>query len=267
MGLTFFPFQQNVCCLCGSTKDLSGEHKIKASLLRKEFGASQMVIGRSSNSTERMRSAQSPKSKALHFKARICASCNSHRTQAADREFDKFHRIVQEFFSTGDDPKRVFDSDRYATGSKAYLNVFRYFAKLLCCHMADSCAPRSRHMSNFALGQVNANCVWLDIDRDWSYTQASAVLGPHQYAAHGGLLIFSDKKSGSPNAFHSTLTLGSVRYVFFSRLNWIERLELRIDHQDFYEWCRARGRETMDHPMSEQDRLMLGLSVEKPPSK
>jgi hypothetical protein len=267
MGITFEPYRPNACCLCGSSEVLTGEHKIKASALRAEFGADQMVIGRFDDPNEQMRPAQSVKSKALHFAARICGPCNNARTQAADREFDHFHKSASGVLAKGEDPKLIFTNERYAPGSEAYLNVFRYFAKLLCCHLAEVGAPRPRHMSRFAVGQATVNCVWLDVGEDWTYKQAYAESGPHKYASHGGLVVYGSKKTGGANAFHSTLTVGPLRYIFFSRLNWLERMELRFGHGKFYIWCRAQVRQSMNRPLPMKDRLKLGLPVDEPPDE
>ncbi|MGX9178685.1 hypothetical protein [Mesorhizobium sp. BHbdii] len=263
-GLTLSPYRQNACCLCGSASDLTGEHKIKASALRTEFGADQMMIGGFGEQKESMRLAQGVKSKVLHFAARMCGPCNNTRTQPADREFDFFHKAARELMARGEDPKLVFKDKRYEVGSETYLNVFRYFAKLLCCHLADVAGPCPQHLSRFALGQARTNCVWLDVDHDWTYKQISAEFGAHRYAAHGGLVIYGDRKTGGPNAFHSTLTVGPLRYIFFSRLNLFERLELRLVHRGFYDWCRTQVQTSVDQPIAETDRLRLGLPAVKP---
>jgi hypothetical protein len=260
LGITFEAYKDSACCLCGSTVNLTGEHKIKASALRKEFGADSMVIGRFGQPNDRMKPAQSVKSKALHFEARMCAVCNNAKTQAADLEFDMFHEGARTLLAAGKDPKLVFDDRRYAIDSTPYLNVFRYFAKLLCCHLAELGAPRPIHMSRFARGIEDANCVWLDINEDWTYKQTSAEFGAYRYAAHGGLVVYGDKKTLGANAFHSTLTLGSLRYVFYSRLNWIERLELRWGHRAFYDWCREQVNDAVNQPLSDVERLKLGLA-------
>jgi len=231
VSILFASYKSNACSLCGATKDLSGEHKIKASALRAEFGTDHMIIGRFGDATGNLKHVQSAKSAALHFTARICEPCNNARTQAADREFDRFHQAVSARIANNEDPKLFFDDERYSLGSDAYLNVFRYFAKLLCCHIADVGAPRPLRMSQFALGEASSNCIWLKIDEDWDYKQASAQLGAHQYAAHGGLVVYGHKKTGGAKGFHSTLTVGRVRYIFFSRLTSLEQLVLRICHR------------------------------------
>lgn len=266
MGIFFDTNNAARCCLCGSSENLTGEHKIKASALRAEFGNERMVIGRFAEPNDRAKSAQSVKSKALQFAARMCANCNNSLTQAPDREFDRFHAAAKALIAKGEDPKLVFDCKKYENGSAAYLDVFRYFAKLLCCQLAELGAPRPIHMSSFAMGQNHTNCVWLDINKDWIYQKSSSEFGSHQYAAHGGLVIYGDKKSGAPNAFHSTLSVGSLRYVFFSRLNWFERTELRLNHREFYDWCRAKVEEAKHEPLSEEDLLKLGLAATEHPN-
>lgn len=259
MGIFFQPNSSNYCCLCGSTEDLTGEHKIKASAIRAEFGADKMIIGHFGESIENVRNVQGPKSKNLHFEAQICRTCNSERTQAADREFDNFHRLARAKLNKGEDPSEVFELDRYAEGSEAYLNVFRYFAKLLCCHIAGVHGPRSFRLSRFAISEVDANCVWLDVDRDIIHQEFSQVHGEHQYAAHGGLAIYGHKKTGDATGFHSTLTIGPMRYVFFTRLTWVERMELRFSHPKFREWVKSKTADAVEEPLSEQDIQRLGL--------
>lgn len=260
--MAFAPFDPTGCCLCGQNGDLTGEHKIKASALRREFGSSPMVVGRTGEKGTVFRSAQGPKSKVLHFEAKICGECNNSATQPADLEFDFFNSAVRSLIDGDKDPSAVFTDPRYFVGSKPYLNVFRYFAKLLCCHMAEVGAPRSMELASFARGLSDRNIVSLGIDRDWRYGQMEAEIGSHQYAAHGGLVVYARKKTGSPQGFHSTRTLGPARYVFFVRLNWLGALELRLAHPAFYEWCREKGKDAEANPLSKQDELLLGLSVE-----
>ena len=192
----------------------------------------------------------------------MCAKCNNERTQAADREFDRFHKRVRAIISAGGDPSEVFNDACYAEESEPYLNVFRHFAKLLCCHLAEVAGPRRIHLARFALGEVHRNCVWLQIKVDWTYQQMATAFGPQQYAAHGGLVIYGNKDTGEPQAFHSTRTIGEVQYVFHSRLTWPELVEMRCWHREFYDWCRRRAAETIEAPMSEAERLRLGFALD-----
>ncbi len=259
MGLMWTGFDQGVCCLCGSSGEASGEHKVKASLLKSEFGPEKMVIGRFGGAEDSVRSAQGPRSKVFHFKARMCKPCNSARTERPDSEFDRFNRMARNLLESGTDPASVFDDVRYAVGSEPYLNVFRYFAKLLCCHIAEIEAPRMNHLAAFAIGRHQTNRVWLKIDEDWTYRKASAELGPHQYASHGGLTIYGDKNTKRATAFHSTLTIGALRYVFFTRFNAIECLELAFFHSTFARWCQEQILRSDEQPMSDEEQLALGF--------
>ncbi|MXZ81518.1 MAG: hypothetical protein F4Z15_09225 [Gammaproteobacteria bacterium] len=260
----FEPYQPDKCCLCGSPYRLTGEHKIKASALKDQFSNEGMVIGEFSHSpTYRGRYLQSAKSKALQFSARICATCNNSRTQPADREFDSFRSLINHLVKAGEDPHLVFDNDRYIEGSMSYLNVFRYFAKLLCCHLAEVKGPRPVHMAEFAIGKNDENCICLKIDYDWTYQQFQSSLGQRPYAAHGGLVVYADNREYGPNAFHSTLTIGAVQYVFYSRLTWLERLTLKNNHRNFYNWCRDRAIDATVTPVSMTERLMLGIESDE----
>lgn len=258
MGIFFESYQSEVCCLCGSGESLTGEHKIKASAIRKIFGRESMVIG-TFDGQSIIRSAQGPKSEAFHFSARMCAMCNSARTQAADREFDKFHKLVSERVSEGEDPESVFDLAQYTVGAEAYLNVFRYFSKLLCCHVAESSAPRPLDVCRFAIGAANRNVVWLSIDVDPTYQDHREIHGEHKYAAHGGLVIPVDARTENPTSFRSSITLGAVRYRFWTKLMPISGLALRLFHRAFWDECHKAYQEALDNPLSDEQRNRLGI--------
>lgn len=261
MGIFFEPNSMDACCLCGATENLTGEHKIKASALRSEFGQDRMTIGTDGTPEEELRHAQGPKSEQFHFKARLCRDCNSKVTQPADREFEQFHREARGLFDNGKDPMLAFKLARYTPGAAPYLNVFRYFAKLLCCHMADVAAPRRHLMTRFARGESDLNCIWLSVGEDVRFKQ----MAPHgvtQYAAHGGLTVYGGKDTGGANGFHSTLTVGPIRYVFYSRLNAVEQWALMLAHPKFYRWCRKRVKAAKVDPIPHMDQVRLGLISE-----
>lgn len=258
MGIFFEPYQTDRCCLCGSPESLTGEHKVKASALRKIFGRESMVIG-SFDGTSIPRSAQGPKSQAFHFSARICASCNSSSTQAPDHEFDRFHALVSDLVSQGKPPESVFNLPQYDLSSTQYLNVFRYFAKLLCCHVAESSGPRALAVSEFALGRACRNTVCLYIDADPTYEVFHERFGEHKFAAHGGLIVPVDSKTQLPTSFRSSLTLGAVRYIFWVRFGALAGLALQLFHRPFFEKCDAAYREALRNPLSDDERRRLGI--------
>ena len=100
--------------------------------------------------------------------------------------------------------------------------------------MAQAEAPRPRRLSEFAICRSGINYVWLAVKKDLTYDEAKAQQGDHPYAAHGGLVVLGDKSSGAPSAFHSTITIGPLQYVFFMRLAWIEKVELRLLYPRFF---------------------------------
>lgn len=258
----FAPPITSRCCLCGSSESLSGEHKIKASALRAEFGKQGMVIGRAGES---FRYAQSPSSTAFHFLARVCEACNNARTQPADLAFDAFNTQALSLLKRGIDPAEVFTDPRFSPmDGHLYLDVFRYFAKLMCCHLAEMGAPFFGAIANFAIGISDENFVLLSVDVDVSYRRIQEKLSSTSYAAHGGLIITGDELSHAPTSFYSTLTIGAVRYCYQIRFNEIGQLLLRIKHPVFYEWCERKVRHAIDNPISDEDREILGLTSKKP---
>ena len=125
--------------------------------------------------------------------------------------------------------------------------------------MAESGAPRPKRLSNFAIDRSNFNYIWLDIKKDWTYAQIKEDIGEHQYASHGGLIIYGQPSSGSPNVFHSALTFGPLQYVFFMRLAWVEKLELKLLYPSFSTWCRSEIMKTKQTPLSFEEKKKYGL--------
>lgn len=244
MAIFFESYQADRCCLCGSGQGLTGEHKIKASALRKVFGRDAMVIGNFDGETSPL-SAQGPKSSAFHFSARVCSLCNGARTQKPDREFDLFHALISSVLLEGKDPSSVFRSPRYAVGSEAYLNVFRYFSKLLCCHVAESCGPRLLEACDFSIGKANRNIVFLDIDADPTYAAYRDKLGEHKFAGHGGLIVHFDSKTQIPTSFQSSISLEAVRYTFWVCFEPSVAVALRRFHYEFWRKCEAAYQEAL----------------------
>src|SRR5690606_14854751 len=197
------------------------------------------------------RAAQGPKSRAFHFSARMCSLCNGSRTQAADREFDRFHTLVLSLMEEGQEPSSVFSSLRYASGSEEYLNVFRYFAKLLCCHVAESCGPRPLTASEFAIGMTRQNIIFLKIDVDPTYEAYRDTFGEHKFAAHGGLIVSFDSDTQIPTSFGSSISLGEVRYIFGVSFGLTVALELREFHHQFWRKCEAAYQEAVKDPLTD----------------
>jgi len=220
-----------------------------------------MVILRDEPGHQVGRIAQGPKSKTLHFDAKLCGACNSRATQPAGLAFDKLHSEARRRFDQGNDPSAVFESPEFRREGALYLDAFRYFAKLMCCHLAELGSPRPVHMSEFARGKNDTNCVWLQIDLDWDYRQLPAGNDGMRYAAHGGLVLYGNRHDGGPNAFHSTRTIGPIRYVFWSRLTVFERIELAQSHPEFWSWCQTKSGQADSDPLDDEHCLRLGLPI------
>jgi hypothetical protein len=244
VGIWFEPFREQQCCLCGSPHNLTGEHKFKASALRSLFKGSPMVVGQFAGSSI-PRNAQGPRSQAFHFAARMCENCNSTTTQGPDREFDRFRKRMDAIDYDTADPSAVFDDDRYSGGSDAYLNVFRYFAKILSCHVAESGGPRPIEVTNFARGVSDRNVILLNIDFDPTYRAWSEISGDHGYAAHGGLKVPMDKDTRLPTGFQTSLSFGPVRYTFWAKFNRLIGSALMFAHGPFYDKCLAAYEEAL----------------------
>ncbi|MBL3619574.1 MAG: hypothetical protein JMN26_17895 [gamma proteobacterium endosymbiont of Lamellibrachia anaximandri] len=241
---------------------MTGEHKIKASALRKEFGTEALVVGVTGPEEGKMKSAQSTNSKHLKFNVSICEACNTSRTQQADREFDHFHKLAMKKIESNEDPLSIFEMERYSVDSGPYLNVFRYFAKLLCCHIAEVNGPIPTTLSEFAIAKNSLNRIWLEVKNDPIYIFATAQIGEYQYAAHGGLVVYGDKDTNEANAFHSTVTVGPLQYVFHIRLESFEKVEIRKQYPDFFEWCRSKVEEAKNTPIPDNALVQLGLKNE-----
>lgn len=258
MGIFFEPYQADSCCLCGSRGVLTGEHKIKASALRKIFGKGETMSISDFNGDGIPREAQGPKSRAFHFSARMCSLCNGTRTQAADLEFDRFHILVSSAISENQDPAIVFTLPQYTSGSEAYLNVFRYFSKLLCCHIADLYGPRPLAACEFAIGKKNQNIISLRIDTDPNYAVFKDIFKEDKFASHGGLTVMCDGKTHNPESFQSSITLGEVRYTFWFRFEPVVENELHINHYEFWRKCVVAYQEALKNSSSNESFQNLG---------
>jgi hypothetical protein len=232
-------FSRHQCCICCSETNLTGEHKIKASVLRDEFGNVPLYIG-DPNDTQQLKYAQGPKSKAFHFNAKICKNCNSNLSQQGDRAFDEFHKLAKisilennnEYWNEG-----IFSPPEFAPGTTKSANIFRYFSKILCCRIAESEGPVFKYLGEHSIGRFATNRIWLQTRKNPRFEQVYSEEGPSSYAAHGGLIVYAKRSNYHPTAFHSSLTIGPVQYIFWFRLHWLESLEMYYFHRKFTQWC------------------------------
>lgn len=247
------------CCLCGSTENLTGEHKIKASALREIFGRDAMVIGHFDGTSE-PRLAQGPKSSALHFAARMCGDCNAARTQRADRAFDRFKQQAAAKLVNAPEAESLFPTESFPDGTPETLNVFRYFAKLLCCQIADINGPRLPLVAAFALGETDFNPIKLWVRADPTYQDYTSLSGDFSgFAGHGGLTIEHDR-AGTLTSFRSTLTLGPVQYVYWVEFNGPVEAELEEADPAFFASTQNAFKMALETPMPEHQRRKLGFA-------
>lgn len=252
------------CCLCGSTENLTGEHKIKASALREIFGRDAMVIGHFDGASA-PRLAQGPKSSVLHFGVRLCGDCNSTRTQPADRAFDGFKQRAAEKLASDPGAESVFPEESYPEGASETLNVFRYFAKLLCCQIADSNGPRLPVVAAFALGLIDFNPIKLWVKADPTYHDYTGLTGDDSgFAGHGGLAV-EHTRDGQLTSLRSTLTLGPVQYVYWIEFNGTVQAELEQADPAFFAFTQQAFRDALESPMPDHERRKLGFSQNDAP--
>ncbi len=159
-GIFIAPTEPTVCWICGSQDKLTHEHKIKASDIRRVFGNQSVKVV----ADEQIRVAQGPKSKHLKFKSRICLNCNSAITQDADRAYDTLITALRDAGADFNDIEGALNRI-LIPASSSYLPTFRYFAKLLGCHLADFGAPIPTHLAAFVAGKTDTNCIWLRTSR------------------------------------------------------------------------------------------------------
>ncbi|HHT7521839.1 TPA: hypothetical protein ACT1UU_005580, partial [Klebsiella oxytoca] len=174
-------------------------------------------------------------------------------------EFDRFHTLVSSLLSEGRDPSEVFNMPQYNLDSEAYLNVFRYFSKILCCQIAEAGGPRPLEACEFAIGKTSRNIIFLHIDVDPIYLTYRDTCGEHGFARHGGLIVLFDSKTHNPTCFQTLLSLGAVRYLFWVRFDALVGAELRTSHHEFWLKCEAAYQEAIKNPLSDEQRYRLGI--------
>lgn len=224
MVVAFKKNNSKKCALCGSANELTGEHKIKASVLKWEFGGRHTVL----TGKESPKIAQSSKSKTFHFSSKICKQCNSKNTQPADKAFDELHNYLRDLHKEGCNLTDLYNRPFRPASNVSELNQFRYFAKIICCYMAEVEAPRPAAVASFAIGLRNQNPIFLRISHDERYEEKRIAFETEGFAEHGGLIFRFDDKKRWVTAIESSLSISGVKYEFWVQLSWLASLELRL---------------------------------------
>lgn len=220
------------CPLCGGYGKPTREHKIKASILKKEFGSELGQIGHMDESGFFGKNLQSPKSDHLKFKTHICEECNTRRTQPADIKFDE---VASNIFSTCKKEPNLQRSIALLVETittKENTDFFRYLAKVLCCFLAETDSPIPLRLSDFSIGNSSENGLRFELVEDYDYTFMSNQLGEFTYAAHGGLSVIGNKCLDIQR-FMSSITFGPIRMNYDFELNKNEQSELRQKYPEF----------------------------------
>lgn len=247
------------CWICGSKSSPTREHKFKASDLRRHFGTTTVHV-RAGEGTD-VRVAQGPSSSHLKYESTICERCNSATTQESDRAYD---RLIEYIERNGSDIAAItnaFNQPEFQVGAQLYIPVFRYFAKLLGCHLADIRAPIPIHLSRFVAKKNAKNCIWLDVRRDLEYQRISTEfsISDLRYAAHGGLVVITKAPKLLPVRLHTTMTVGPVQFVFFYVFTIFEISEMRLCYPEFVRWCEQQAQLATENPISPSHLQKLGL--------
>lgn len=206
------------CLLCGSNEKLTREHKIKATVIKQRLGKKDLVLTSSAGHDGSFTTVQSYNSNFLKFKKKICEKCNTSRTQQADREFDSFLSKVL--------ISKLNDSDHVSfLKENITINVFRYYAKILCCEIAEMPAPILTELANFAIGFADDNPINIRLDLEES--------GVENSVARGGLTIGVDPMTRLPWEFYSFHIYERAKFTFSFSLSESATSDLIYSYPDF----------------------------------
>ena len=221
---------KNICWVCYSTENLTGEHKIKKTDLQRNpvthpgylmlpEGGRQIIQGL--------------KSKLLKFPNSICATCNNQRTQNADRSYDAF--MKENAHAHGLATLKGGDASNYSRENSVALThrteLARYFAKHLGCALDYQNFPVPRRLSRFVAGKTSSVCISLTtrIAPFWWQTDTGEIgplnsIGAATLTMHNGFVHV-------PNAYQSAYITDGLQFIVRMPLNIIEALEIRMLYQ------------------------------------
>jgi hypothetical protein len=248
---------KNVCWICGATAATTHEHKFKASSLRQHFGNERLTIQREGVA----KFAQGINSSYLKYQSKICEQCNSSTTQESDIAYDTFVANCEPYINSKDFSSKAWEQTDFREGQRLRNPLFRYFGKLLGCHLADIKAPIPTRLCRFVEKKSERNCIWLGVRRDVEFDNQRATAAPTRisYAAQGGLVIIAKKPKLFPITAHSTVTIGSTQFIYYLNFTTIEILEMRLRFPHFIQSCAEDARLAIDAPIPADQRKSLGL--------
>lgn len=231
--MIFLKITETTCALCGDLGKMTGEHKLKRTLISRTIGTGPAKIGPFKTGVQN-RLAQSASSKSYHFKSQICESCNTRRTQSADREFDRFLMALE------CEPDKIgFVQDYFENDNPNQIQLFRYLGKILALQIADEVQVAPIALGHFAIGRSLRNPLQVSVDRDPSYvTLKSQNPGEEiQLLSIGGLLVTKNPTSNRLDGFFTSISINDVRLIFGLSFGFWVRSVLRYFHPDLYKKC------------------------------
>jgi hypothetical protein len=252
-----FSYHNGLCWICGAARDLTREHKIKHSDIKRYQGAEQLFIG---HLGENMKLAQSAKSTAFKFNARICNECNSSRTQPADLAYDEFIRIIESNGSTIEAFEAVLNRGEFAFGTSNYLSIARYFAKLLGNHMADADFPIPISLKRFVLNETPLCNLQLFGSAIQPESADRGGAGGVKLT-HGGLVVIQARGEATPRRLHSCRNVGRFQFAFQYEFSEIEKRELREFHKEFCDQCFSAFDSEITLKTTSEEWRNLGIDV------
>ena len=213
------------CWICLNQKPLTGEHKFKASDLRSEFGREKMSKFVRGTGIKTHEEIQGVKSKKAKFKNSICAECNGSLTQAADKAYSTFVDMLPDSPKSIEDLYAIYDTKQFFNGtSKECIEVYRYFGKLLGCHVVENDLLIPESLRSFVASENDEVCVYLELKFDefsQEILQLLAEKGDAQgFVGHGGLTIPCDRGNHKPQRFLSSYTKGIIKFEFWHDLKF-----------------------------------------------
>lgn len=240
MGLLTKKQKAGHCIFCGASGPLSGEHKLKRSLLNIYFDDQVTIL---SGATNKPKFAQSTKSKHFHFDSPVCQKCNNDRFQLAELYFSQVHEaFLRAALKDGGGEKILQDPTSLISDSQRD-GFFRYLSRIMALHIAETNGPIFRTLTQHATSRGNISRIhcrvgFLDecsVSSDRLSIECKGIEGA---VAHGGLVVQSLTKGAVPTAFHSYFTFAPFNYAFWIQLHPLERFSLSIWHRDFLRSCK-----------------------------
>lgn len=221
------------CVLCDGDAPLTGEHRIKKSIISRHTPKGAFSSLMQNRSGDRRNTYQSSGSKKLHFTMRLCAKCNNQRTQSGDRAFDDFTKNLEESTS----PRDAVQDNASLLRKHGSQQVFRYFSKLICMHITEAGGPVPRTVAAHAVGRSPINRIWCRIRPSKAYAGLVAPHGSTVSLVGGSLIAQMAPGNLRIDGFASSYSIGPFQHMFWFNLLPIERLELKKRYSDFWNMC------------------------------